>query len=256
MPPRRIAFRGGKSAFFRPADVIFPEDAVLYRKPEKLEFDLKKIGGSDEDFSLERLAGSGPDTVVVLHGWGVRADSMRKLAEMLVEAGYGVLNCDYPASRFPIAAHAEHFLKRFRGERLAGNVHILTHSMGGLVLRHAMAKMTEAECRGIDSIVMLGPPHGGSRLALFGKLPFAALFDASLGGMVPGSSALNIPPPPYLPPVGIIAGARDGKVAFESTALPGGLPFERVTVNCTHPGLRNPSNTGSFILKFMRDKHF
>ena len=60
----------------------------------------------------------------------------------------------------------------------------------------------------------------------------------------------------FLPPVGIIAGTLDGKVPFESTALPGGLPFQRTAVTCTHPGLRDPGNTGTLIEYFFQHKTF
>jgi len=139
---------------------------------------------------------------------------------------------------------------------LKGKIHFLTHSMGGLILRYALAKMTEDECRAIDSIVMLGPPNKGSLLALFGELEIVKEINVSLGDMVPGSDTLRIPKPAYLPPVGIIAGSLDGKVPLANTSLPEGQPFQRITVNCTHPGLRNPANTGKDILNFIRYKNF
>ncbi len=210
----------------------------------------------DEGYSFSRYPGSGLETVILIHGWGVRAHSMSALAEMLHRSGYSVLNYDYPTSEKRIFHHAEIFLALFRREKLSGRIHILTHSMGGLILRCALAGMTEPECRAIDSIVMLGPPNRGSLLALIGKMEPVKTLNVSLGDMVPDSDALRIPDPLYLPPVGIIAGTRDGKVAFESTALPDGLPFQRTTVECTHPGLRDPRNTGELIRHFLRHKTF
>ena len=128
--------------------------------------------------------------------------------------------------------------------------------MGGLILRCALAEMSESECHAIDSIVMLGPPNQGALLALIGTAEPVRSLNVSLGDMVPGSDTLRIPAPRHLPPVGIIAGTLDGKVPFESTALPGGLPFQRTTVTCTHPGLRNPSNTGPLIRHFFQHNNF
>ena len=195
-------------------------------------------------------------TLFLIHGWGVRAHSMDRLAEMLHRNGYSVLNYDYPSSKKRIEQHAEIFLELYRREHLQGKIHFLTHSMGGLILRYALAEMTEDECRAIDSIVMLGPPNRGSLLALFGELGFVKDFNLSLADMVSGNEALLIPPPPYLPPVGIIAGLRDGKVPLESTALPDGLPFRRTTVNCSHPELRDPLRTGMLIRHFFQFKTF
>lgn len=210
----------------------------------------------DEGYAFSRYPGGDGETAILIHGWGVRAHSMDRLAEMLHRNGYSVLNYDYPSSKKRIEQHAEIFLELYRREHLQGKIHFLTHSMGGLILRYALAEMTEDECRAIDSIVMLGPPNRGSLLALFGELGFVKDFNLSLADMVPGNEALLIPPPPYLPPVGIIAGLRDGKVPLESTALPDGLPFRRTTVNCSHPELRDPLRTGMLIRHFFQFKTF
>ena len=209
-----------------------------------------------DGYAFSRYAGSEDQTAVLIHGWGVRAGSMAALAEMLHLAGYSVLNYDYPSSEKSIRQHAERFLSCYRREHLCGKIRFLTHSMGGLILRCALAEMSESECRAIDSIVMLGPPNRGSLLALIGKAEPVRSLNVSLGDMAPGSDALRIPVPHYLPPVGIIAGTLDGKVPFESTALPDGLPFQRTAVTCTHPGLRDPGNTGILIQYFFQHKTF
>jgi len=72
----------------------------------------------------------------------------------------------------------------------------------------------------------------------------------------PDSYVRNLPFPPFLPPVGIVAGKYDGKVALSSTLLPDGQPCERIIVPCTHPGLRNPKHTLAPILSFFRSKLF
>ena len=210
----------------------------------------------DEGYAFSRYPGNRGETAILIHGWGVRAHSMSQLAKMLHREGYTVLNYDYPSSKKRIGQHAEMFLELYRGEHLQGKIHFLTHSMGGLLLRCALAEMTEAECRAIDSVVMLGPPNRGSLLALFGELDFVKEFNVSLADMVPGSDSLQIPKPLFMPPVGIIAGSRDGKVPLESTALPDGLPFRQVTIDCNHPELRDPRRTGTLILHFFQHKTF
>ena len=198
----------------------------------------------------------GSDTVVLIHGWGVRADAMGPLARTLNAAGFTVLNYDYPTSKAHIAEHGKRFLELFRREHFPGKIFFLTHSMGGLVLRYALSGMTEAECRSIGAVVMLGPPNKGSLLAVPGRFRGAAGINASLGDMAPGAKALEIPPPVFLPPVGIIAGNFDGKVKPADTALPGGLAFDFRRIDCTHPGLRRPVNTGTLILDFFRNRKF
>ena len=203
----------------------------------------------------------GTKAVFLIHGWGVRAVAMARLASALADAGFTVYNYDYPTSKRNIEAHAEIFLSLYRrilsSEKL-GSSCFVTHSMGGILLRAAMARMNEAECRRVEAIVMLGPPNRGSVLAFFGKSKVARGINASLADMTPtpDSYVQNIPPPPFLPPVGIVAGKFDGKVALSSTLLPDGLPCERIIVPCTHPGLRNPKHTLAPILAFFRSKAF
>ena len=90
--------------------------------------------------------GKTDDTVVLIHGWGVRALFMNRLADFLLNEGFSVLNYDYPTSKNHIPEHGKEFLERFREEKISGKLFFLTHSMGGLVLRYAMSEMTKEEC--------------------------------------------------------------------------------------------------------------
>ncbi len=203
-----------------------------------------------------------PKAVFVIHGWGVRAVSMDDLAYALADLEFTVFNYDYPSAERNIEGHSRIFLdlyrRTLRREHINRKVYFLTHSMGGILLRSAMAKMSEAECRKIEAIVMLGPPNQGSILAHLGKSDIVRSFNASLADMTTDrdSYVKNIPAPPFLPPVGIIAGRFDGKVALRNTSLPDGQPYQRTVIDCTHPGLRDPGNTLSPILTFFREKSF
>ena len=204
----------------------------------------------------------GVKAVFLIHGWGVRAAAMMRLAAALAGEGFTVYNYDYPTSKRNIEEHSAIFLALYRRilrtDGIAGNVYFVTHSMGGILLRAALAKMSGDECRRIEAIVMLGPPNRGSILAYFGNSKAARGLNASLGDMTtsPDAYVRNIPPPPFLPPVGIVAGRFDGKVALRNTLLPDGLPCKRTIVPCTHPGLRNPKFTLAPILNFFNTKSF
>lgn len=199
--------------------------------------------------------------VFLIHGWGVRAVSMMRLASALADEGFTVYNYDYPTSKRNIEEHSGIFLALYRrilNTEKPANAYFVTHSMGGILLRAALSQMSETECRRMDAVVMLGPPNRGSVLAYFGKNKVARGINASLADMTPSEDSYvqNIPPPPFLPPVGIIAGKYDGKVALASTFLPDGLPCRHTIVPCTHPGLRNPKYTLAPILSFFRSKSF
>ena len=105
-----------------------------------------------------------PKAVFLIHGWGVRAVSMDDLAHALADLDFSVFNYDYPTAERNIEEHSQIFLdlyrRTLRREHITWKVYFLTHSMGGILLRSAMAKMSEAECRKIEAIVMLGPAFG------------------------------------------------------------------------------------------------
>ena len=194
-------------------------------------------------------------TVILIHGWGVRATSMQNLANSLAERGFDAYNYDYRSGKRRLREHCQRFLEQFREllKKLPKDekIHFLTHSMGGLVLRGAMAEMTEAECRRIKAIVMLGPPNRGSIWAnIGGRLLSPINFSLQDMSLDAESFVNTIRPPALLPPVGIIAGQHDGKVALEDTKLPEPLPYKHTIVPCTHPGLRNPANVLKLVLDF------
>ncbi len=213
-------------------------------------------------FSITQAGVHSGRTAVLVHGWGVRSSSMQKLADALAQNGYDAFNYDYPTSKMSVGGHGDVFLLKFK-ELLAKlppdeKIFVLTHSMGGLLLRSAMSKMSRDECSRINAIVMLGPPNKGSMLAYFGKIPGVELLNASLGDMAPSADSftMNIPSPSWLPPVGIIAGSHDGKVSVENTRLPAPLEYEHIVVDSTHPGLRNPEKVMKYILAFFEKKSF
>lgn len=201
-----------------------------------------------------RYPGTNGETVILIHGWNVRASYVSRLAVFLQSNGYSVLNYDYATNTLNVKEHAAQFLKLFRSEKVKGKIHFVVHSMGGLVIRHVLSGMTEAECRQIDTVVMLAPANQGSELAGIGKMVYRK--DKSIGDMIPGAEAQNIPLPSYYPPVGIIAAKHDGKVSYKRTAIPGNVSFQRTTVKSNHPDMRLPKISGETILKFIRDKKF
>ena len=218
----------------------------------------------DRGHCFSKTAATNPSgrSVLLIHGLSVRSRSMQRMANALAAEGYDAYNYDYPSSKMNIEAHTERFLQEFRtlmailptNER----TYVLTHSMGGLILRGALARMTADEAKRLEAIVMLGPPNKGSLWAYLGKLPIVGQLNESLGDMTPDldSYTMTLPPPVWLPPTGIIAGRRDGKVALEDTVLPAPLPYQWLMVDCTHPGLRNPENVLTQVLNFFKNKHF
>jgi pimeloyl-ACP methyl ester carboxylesterase len=153
----------------------------------------------------------------------------------LQAAGFKTLNLDYASRKRPIEALVEDIHPAISGfAEGAGPLHLVTHSMGGLLARAYLARYRPPR---LQRIAMLGPPNNGSEVADI--LKGAKLFRAFYGpaGQQVGTRERNLiaaPPPDYA--IGIIAGNRtldpiasffilprpnDGRVSVASTKLDG-----------------------------------
>jgi triacylglycerol lipase len=177
------------------------------------------------------------ECVVLLHGLGRLSNSMSELETKLAPAGYSVANIKYPSRSYPIDVLAVDAIGRgltqCRGERKS-EIHFITHSLGGILLRYYLSQNTIPE---LGRVVMLGPPNQGSEI-VDGLLPLpgfgfiggpagvalgtgeGSVID-SLGpvdfnlGIIAGST--NINPLEFL----FIAGPSDSIVSIESTKVRG-----------------------------------
>ena len=237
--------------------------------PDELEAVLSDLPSSwfanylDDGFSFSEIPAKGQERriVVLVHGCSVRASSMVALGRALAEKGCRVYIYDYPSSMLDIPGHSKIFLARLRelfrknpGSRFS----FVTHSMGGLLLRRAMADMSAKECALLDAVVMLGPPNLGSAWAYAGDNAVVRRLHASLGDMTPekDSVTLNIAPAVRFPDIAVIAGKYDGKVSVANTHLPEGIRYSHTVVSATHPGLRDPENVLEKILLFLEQRKF
>ncbi|HKG91516.1 MAG TPA: alpha/beta fold hydrolase [Gemmatimonadaceae bacterium] len=189
-----------------------------------------------------------PASIVLLHGLGRTYRSMLPIARAAEARGYRVLNVAYPSRTAPIEALAErvaHEAQAFAGAFDAHErVHFVTHSLGGILLRAAVAAGLLPLDR-VGRAVMLAPPNQGSELpdALGGRPLLGPLYRQVTG---PAGAQLGTGPagvPARLPPVefelGVIAGSRslnpllsryiegpdDGKVSVGRAAVPGMRDF-------------------------------
>ena len=96
------------------------------------------------------------DCVIVLHGLAKSDSTMSELASKLTQSGFYTVNVDYPSRKYPIeklAAQAiEPALKECRTENpKLINIHFVTHSMGGILVRQYMSEHDIAE---LSKVVM------------------------------------------------------------------------------------------------------
>jgi triacylglycerol esterase/lipase EstA (alpha/beta hydrolase family) len=148
--------------------------------------------------------------VVLVHGLGRSALSMKGLEWALQKEGYRVINMSYPSSRLTVEETANGWLADLLKERLldqAAKIHFVAHSLGGIVLRRYLA---EHQVENLGRVVMLAPPNRGSELADKLKQNIIYKFFTGPAGQQLGTGAGCLPEQlgPAFFELGIIAGDR------------------------------------------------
>jgi triacylglycerol lipase len=208
------------------------------------------------------------ETVVLVHGLGRTPMSMALLGARLADAGYRVVNVDYPSTREPMEQLVE--VLRARLEECCAtdleHLHFVTHSMGGIVVRRYLAEYSpEHEGR----VVMLSPPsHGSEVVDAFDESPLLRMLLGPAGSEL-GTDSASIPNrlgPAHFE-LGIITGNRtvnpinswlipgpdDGKVSVESARVEGA---DFLVVPATHPFIMNRRDVAGEVVSFLRSGHF
>lgn len=209
------------------------------------------------------------ETVILLHGIARTGRSMNTIEADLRAQGYQTVNITYPST----TQNLDEIVKTLRGGALsdefwaaAGDVHFVTHSMGGLVARRYLEHYPEGNVR---RVVMLGPPNKGSEVADF-------IADWDLYKQVYGPAGQDLTThaatPPALPPqveVGVIAGtqswlaplsalllggASDGRVSVEATKIDG--MKDHIAMSATHSFIMYHPSVKRQVLHFLRNGSF
>lgn len=207
--------------------------------------------------------------VVLLHGLAGTSRLLRKMERALQRTGYATLNLDYASRKRPIEALVEDIHPAIAEFSLSvGDLHFVTHSMGGILARAYLARHRPAH---LARVVMLGPPNNGSEVAdlLKDLAPYRAFFGPAGQQLGTQQSELlaELPPPPCA--VGIIAGNRtiapvssffvvprpnDGKVSVASTKLEG--MTDHIVLNASHSLMLLRRDTIEQTISFLRDGRF
>ena len=143
---------------------------------------------------------------------------MGLLRYRLRRCGFEAMQFSYPSIRRDVKSNAA-ALARFIASSEVKVIHLVAHSLGGLVIRQMLYDMPELADR-IGRIVTLGTPHNGSELAR--RLSSAFLLHCLLGRSYRHGLDGGVPSWPDGYELGVIAGST----GFGVGTLLGGLPGE------------------------------
>jgi len=203
------------------------------------------------------------ETVVLVHGIWMNGWDMVVLRHRLEQAGFRTVQFSYRSVSHTLQDNTQR-LQQFLLSLTADPVHIVAHSLGGLLVRQVFYEFPQLKS---GRVVTLGTPHRGSYVAKritqnrFGRLILGNSIQYGLLGDAPAWSTNK--------ELGVIAGNRgmgvgrmltrlpkpnDGTVVLEETPLPGMTDYLVVPVN--HIGLLFTKSVADQVVHFLRQGVF
>jgi pimeloyl-ACP methyl ester carboxylesterase len=204
------------------------------------------------------------ETVVLVHGLWVHGIAMTLMRQRIARSGYRALAYSYPSIRLTLTENAERLYRFCRGIP-ASRLHLVGHSLGGLITLRMLARATGLPP---GRIVLLGAPfaesHSARRLV---RLPGGR---AALGRSVPEWLEADRPRFDGGHEIGVIAGTvrlglgcivapdlpspSDGVVTVAETRVPG--MRDHVVLPVSHSGMLVSSAVARHICSFLREGAF
>jgi triacylglycerol lipase len=130
---------------------------------------------------VERLPADIDTPVLLVHGYGANKSNWLFLRRYLDQAGFKRVHAlNYNPLSADIPGLAERCLERadeLRHHLGTDRVHVIGHSLGGVVARYAVQVLGGT---GVDVCITIASPHGGVRLARYGSA-FATLSPLASG---------------------------------------------------------------------------
>lgn len=219
-----------------------------------------------EDTSVAR-------TVVLLHGLGLHAIAMSRLAHGLEDESYRVVNLTYPSRSVPLEELASAWLPEklyAAGLDATTPFDFVTHSMGGIIVRLYRRDVLPTHP---GRVVMIAPPNQGTpvvdRLTSFAPFRwFTGVNGRRLGTRADSLPRALGPWPAKAGELGVIAGdhclnplfgawigePNDGKVAVSHTKLEGMSDF--IVLPHSHTWLQWRASTLVQVKAFLRSGKF
>ncbi len=194
------------------------------------------------------------ECVVLVHGFLANKLLLAVLARRLRRHGYLTDLWGYWNMQCSLLVHAERFARELAvldADPRIGTIHLVGHSMGGIIGRAALDSYRPAK---LGRFVMLAPPNHGSFVATAARNTFGRLLKPVSELSTDPESLVNRLPMPAGVEVGVIAAAYDALVTEESTHPD--VPHAHVTLPTWHTGLLFRPETADLVDSFLATGEF
>jgi pimeloyl-ACP methyl ester carboxylesterase len=204
-----------------------------------------------------------PETVILIHGLWMRGLVLIPLQRWLCAEGFAVRRFSYPSWGGGVNDNVR-LLTTFVNESPADVIHLVAHSLGGLVALKLLSQQPDARIR---RVVLMGTPFAGCHCGV--TVAATPLLAALVGRTLTEWFRL---PRPALPPeveIGVIAGTRsiglgrlipglarpnDGMVTVSETHI--AKARDSIALNVSHSGMLVSHASAGQIASFLRRGSF
>ena len=210
---------------------------------------------------LPQMSGDG---VLLIHGITRSSKSMAGYRAPLEKAGLQVFPFDYPSTRVDLDASAEYLHQVIESLEGIERIHIVAHSMGGVVARTYRAKHRDER---LHRLVLVGSPQNGAEMADLARdkanVVFKTIFGPAGQQLITDQAGFlaKLPKPDVEfaviagghPPNGInplIPGDDDGIVSVASTRLAGAADY--LYVESLHLALNRNATAHAATVRFLK----
>ena len=192
---------------------------------------------ADDNAQTETDTSSAVACVILLHGLARTSASMNDMQTALIDSGYLVARIDYPSREKTVQELATPAIRKGLAScelQSASPVHVVTHSMGGILFRQYVHEHGAEE---FARTIMLAPPnHGSEAVDSLKEIPGFQWLNGPAGLQLgTDENSLPLALGPAISDVAVIAGTfsinivlstylpdpDDGKVSVASTRLEG-----------------------------------
>jgi pimeloyl-ACP methyl ester carboxylesterase len=209
------------------------------------------------------ISGNKAETVILIHGLWMHGIVFLPHQRWLQAEGYSVRRFSYPSWRGGLAGNAE-LLSGFVKDTPGAVIHLVAHSLGGLVALEMLSRYPDARIR---SLVMMGTPYAGCHSGI--TLAALPVLNVLVGRTLKDWFGQPRPALQSAVGIGVLAGTRpiglgrlipgiarpnDGVVAVNETHV--AEARDSIALNISHSGMLVSRVCARQIANFLRTGKF